>query len=149
MLSRSRNLTKIVKQTEINQTKILKEFERLKNKRVNEIEMAENQVKNNVEEKESAWRQLMDNKLIQDAATLTKYYGFGGAGLKYAHCKVNDLLTKDQQKALLATMETSHAIIEQQKNDCHIMDYWTKTEENKMLNLKSIEVKKPFWKFWG
>ena len=32
-------------------------------------------------------------------------------------------------------------------NNCHIMDYWSKTEENNMLKLKRVEIKKPIWKF--
>ena len=49
----------------------------------------------------------------------------------------------------LKDIETSYAIIEQQDNNCHIMDYWSKTEENRMLKLKSVEIKKPIWKFWN
>ena len=127
---------------------MVKQFEKLKNEK--DIELLENQGRNNSEEQQSAWRQFMDNQEIKDAATLTKYFGLGGAGLKYAHSKVNERLSEEQQKALLASIETSYAVIEQQDNNCHIMDYWSKTEENRMLRLKSVEIKKkPIWKFWN
>jgi len=147
MFSRGRRLTKQLRDIEKKQDKLLKEFEKLKNEK--DIEVLENQGRNNSEEQQSAWRQLMDNQEIQDAANLTKYFGLGGAGLKYAHSKVSEKLSEEQQKALLASIETSYAVIEQQDNNCHIMDYWSKTEENRMLRLKSVEIKKPIWKFWN
>ena len=145
MFSTGRQLTRRIKNIERKQDKILKEFEKLKNEK--NLEVLENQGIS--EEQQSAWRQLMDNQTMQDVATLTKYYGLGGAGLKYAHSKVNEQLSEEQQKALLSSIETSYAIIEQQDNNCHIMDYWSKTEENNMLKLKRVEIKKPIWKFWN
>ena len=116
---------------------VLKEFEKLKDRK--NIEMIENQSKNNnSEDQQSAWRELMDNQALKDAVGLTKYIGLGGAGLKYAHTKVNEHLSEDQQKALLNNIETSYAVFEQQDNNCHVMDYWSKTEENKMLKLKNL-----------
>ena len=80
----------------------------------------------------------MDNQKMKNVVTLTKYGGLGGAGLKYAHSIVSEQLTEEQQKALLNSLDTSYAIIEQQNNHCHIMDYWSKTDENHMLKLKNL-----------
>ena len=91
----------------------------------------------------------MDNQDMKDVVTLTKYTGFVGAGLGYTHSKVSGTLSEEQQKALVNNLETSYAIIEQQDNNCHIMDYWSKAEENIMLKLKRVEIKKPIWKFWN
>ena len=147
MFSKGRNLTRQLRDIEKKQDRILKEFEKLRNQK--DMEVLENQGRNNSEEQHSAWRQLMDNQEMQDAVTLTKYFGLGGAGLKYAHSKINEQLSEEQQKALLSNLETSYAIIEQQDNNCHIMDYWSKTEENRMLKLKRVEIKRPIWKFWN
>lgn len=91
----------------------------------------------------------MENQgMMKDALTLTQWYGVLDGGSGYIHTKFFELLSEEQQKAFLNSIDTSYAIIEQQENNCVIIDYWSKTEESKMLKLKRVEIKKPIWKFW-
>lgn len=141
------SLTRRVRHIEKKHESLERELLKLKNKTIEEAEILQERSNS---ERDSAWRQLIDNQELKDFATLSKYFSLGLGGASFGHSIVQRSLSEDQQKALVYNLETSYAIIEQQTNNCYTMDYWSVTEEKKIIKLKTVvEEKKPRWKFWA
>merc|ERR1712228_181295 len=136
-------LVQRAKNAERTNRRLIKDLERLKNEK--NLEILEAQETPKSKEQETLWRQLMDSQEMQDIMKVTQLVSFGSS-VGYAHAKVYSELSEEQQKAVFDQLDVSYAIFEQKFNNCYVMDYWTKTEQNNMFKLKHDEIKKPVWK---